>query len=74
MSDDAQDLYLFMLGKHSKYNFNLLEQSDIKDLICRYMIDGSKLRIKYLEYKSKEAREIWGRTPAETLRSLKDVK
>ena len=74
MGDLAQDLYLFMLGKHTKYNFDLLEQSDIKDLVCRYMINGSRLRIKYLEYKSKEAREIWGKTLAKTLRSIKDVK
>ena len=63
-----------MLGR-IKYNMHLLEQfNDLKVFISKYMIGGSKLRIKYLEYKSKEAREIWGKTPAETLRNLKNVK
>jgi len=74
MNSFMQDLYLFMLGKHSKYNFDLLEQSDIKDLICCYMINGSRLRIKYLEYKSKEAREVWGRVQTHSSRNLKNVK
>lgn len=69
-----QEVYLFMIGSYTKYNMRLLEQSEIKEFVRRYMGQNSNLKIQYNEYISKEARERWGKPSVDQVRNFRDVK
>jgi len=82
-------LYLYFYKKEIKAQFlkytnvtipsnksieRLFMSDGTRDFVEKHVVFGSKLYFKFLEIKSKEAREEWGREAIHHSRSLRDVK
>jgi len=70
VENHIKELYMFMFGKSPK-EFSYSTSDWAKDIIRKYSKVGAKLKIKYLEWKSREAREVWGKPKIHRTRTLK---
>lgn len=53
---------------------SLLRYPNTRDFISKYVVFGSNLYFRFLELKSKDAREEWGREAVYHSRNIKNVR